>query len=55
MKKKLTTSNRCGDCSRFDECNAALAGELDPNESFPEVNGCLVFRPKEDKHDARRV
>lgn len=52
MKKTKASTNRCGDCALYQECNEALAGELDPNESFPEVKGCLVYRPKEDEHDA---
>ena len=38
----------CGDCEKYDECNARLKGELEPWESFPEVGGCKEYKERKD-------
>ena len=33
----------CGNCAYYESCRVLLNGELDEDESFPEVNGCGNF------------
>ena len=36
---------RCGDCKRYDECSPWV----EPDETFPEVDGCPAFVANEDR------